>query len=89
MTLNLIRMASQYDLELWVVLTDPAEARHYINTFDWRQPFIPQRIEVDSGRMIDLEGLSDEDAVVVASFLLREYQIPREMAEKNLAMYEH
>lgn len=75
---------SRSDIELWLVLTHPDEARHYIKFFDWRQPFIPDKIEVDSGRMISLHDMCDGDAVVVALFLLRKYQVPREEAEKRI-----
>lgn len=86
MTLNFISMSSSRDsVDLWIVLTDPRCARAYIASFDWQQPQIPDRIEVDSGRMIDLEQISDEDAVVVASHLLRHYEIPREMEERKIA----
>ncbi len=89
MRLNLNGMASSRDqCDLWLVLTDPQCARIYISNFDWQDFHIPDRIEVDSGRMIDLVDISDADAVVVASFLLREYQIPREMADKNLEQWE-
>ena len=77
-------MAIRSDLELWLVLTDPKEARHYIRFFDWQQPYIPDKIEIDSGRMVDLSCMSDSDAVVVALFLLRTYQVPREEAQKNI-----
>ncbi len=76
--------ASREQVDLWLVLTDPVCARVYIANFDWCQPEIPDRIEVDTGRMIDLVNLTDEDAVVVAAFLLRNYQVPREMEEKSI-----
>jgi hypothetical protein len=80
---------AKHDLDLWLVLTEPFEARRFIYKFDWRQPYTPGRIELDTGRIVDLENLSDNDAVVVALFLLRAYQVPRDMAEKSLLPYEH
>jgi hypothetical protein len=77
------------DIDMWLVLTDPNEARHYIEFFDWRQPFPPDFVEIDSGRCIYLKNICDEDAVVLAAFLLRAFQVPREMAEKNIAQWEH
>lgn len=82
-------MASRHDIELWLVLTDPEEARHYVQTFDWQQPFIPDRVELDSGRKIFFDKMSDADAVAAAMALLRDIQIPREMHEKNLIPWEH
>ncbi len=80
-------MAVRNDLELVLVLTNPFEARHYIQHFDWRTPYIPDAIEVDTGRLIHLENISDEDAVVVALFLLRQYQIPREETAVKLEKF--
>lgn len=77
------------DVELWLILTNPFEARHFIEYFDWRQPFPPDFIEIDTGRCIYLHSLSDEDAVALALFLLRTFLVPRELAEKNLAQWEH
>lgn len=76
---------SRDDLELWLVLTNPYEARHYIQFFDWGKYPAPDVVEVESGRAIYMQELTDEDAVVVAQHLLRTVQVPREMEKKAVA----
>lgn len=80
------------DVDLWLILTDPVEARNYISTFDWNCP--PQErpkkcVIQETGREITFATMSDEEAVVAAMEILRQCEIPMVMAEKNLAAWEH
>lgn len=78
-------MASRKDLELWVVLTNPVEARHYVEHFNWNLPrhLCPTEITLDSGRKIDFLTMSDDEAVVAAQALLRDVEIPLIMNQKQ------
>ena len=84
-------MAPRNDIDLWLILTDPKEARDYIKNFDWRLPIEmqPSELMLDSGRVIHFKSMSDSDAVVAALELLRSVEIPEVMREKNIAKWEH
>lgn len=79
------------DIELWLILTDPKCARRYIADFKWNYPpeESPTRIDLDSGRTINFENMTDEDAVIAAQAILRDIEIPLVMNEKNLQFWEH
>lgn len=83
-------MRSRNDIELWLKITDPKKAREYIAQFDWGCPehWRPTQVFLNSGREIVFKNMSDEDAVIAATTLLRDVQIPVEMREKQL-MEEH
>lgn len=78
------------DVDLWLVLTDPIEARRYIAEFDWNLPpdLRPTTIYLDTGRQVDFKTMSDEDAVVAATAILRDLEVPMVMREKQLQMWE-
>lgn len=78
------------DIDLWLILGDPKEARQYIEDFDWRMKERPSQIQMDSGRTIYFESMSDEDAVVAAMAILREVEIPRiEREELCFVLWAH
>jgi len=79
--------ARREDVDLWLVLARPEAARHYIKNFDWGVPLddIPDLYTTDTGRKIDLSRMNDEEAVVVAMDLLRNYQMQDEIADLHLA----
>lgn len=73
------------DIDLWLILGDPKEARRYINDFDWRlAPGMPppKYYVTNEGREFHFESMTDEDAVVVAMAMLREIEIPRVQNEE-------
>lgn len=84
-------MASRADVDLWLILTDPEEARKYIAAFDWSCPpeYRPNHIVLESGREIYFSIMSDEDAVIAATAILRDVEIPIVLREKNLIQWEH
>jgi hypothetical protein len=49
----------------------------------------PSELMLDSGRIIHFKSMSDSDAVVVALELLRTFEVPEVMKEKNFAKWEH
>lgn len=83
-------MATREDLELWLILTNPSEARDYIRTFDWacQSHLRPTEITLNSGRKIDFRHMTDDDAVVAAMELLRTIEIPMVMSQKQFEL-EH
>lgn len=78
------------DVDLWLVLMDPSCARKFIEGFNWNCPpeWRPSKVVLDTGREILFEGMSDEDAVVAATAILRDVQVPQEMREKNMQFWE-
>lgn len=86
-----IDMGSRSDIELWLILTDPIEARNYISSFDWSLPpdMRPDKVVLDSGRVIYFKHMSDQDAVTAAMELLRSVEIPMIMREKAYEQWEH
>ncbi len=82
--------SAREDVDLWLILTDPIEARKYIDEFFWRIPrnMRPGAVEVDSGRQIEFKSMTDEDAVVAAMHILRHCEVPRAMVEKKIAYWE-
>jgi hypothetical protein len=83
-------MANSKELELWVILADPSEARHYIKHFDWSclSHLRPTEITTDSGRKIDFRTMNDDEAVIAAMEILRKVQVPMEMNQKQFEL-EH
>lgn len=78
------------DIDLWLILGDPVEARKYIEDFDWRLPERPGQITMEGGRTIYFESMSDEDAVIAAMAILRDIEIPRiEREELCFVLYTH
>lgn len=84
-------MGSREDKDLWLILTDPVEARRYIKDFDWSLPpdMRPNKVVLESGRVIYFSEMTDEDAVVAAMELLRSVEIPMIMREKSYSFWEH
>jgi hypothetical protein len=78
--------ARREDVDLWLVLTDPKCARKFIEDFDWNCPpeYIPDRVVMDTDRVIFFDKMDDSEAVVAAMELLRSVQIPIEMREKQI-----
>ena len=74
------------DVDLWLVLTDPICARRFIADFDWSCPpeWRPDKVVLDTQRVIYFDNMTDEDAVVAAMALLRDVQIPLEVREKQI-----
>lgn len=83
--------ARREDVDLWLVLTDPICARKFINTYDWNCPpeWRPDKVVLSEDRVIRFEDMSDEDAVVAATAILRDVEVPMVMRTKNLEMWEH
>ncbi len=90
MRLNYSGMAKREDIDLWLLLTDPVQAREYIARFDWSCPpeYRPTEIMLDSGRRIDFKDMSDQDAVVAATQILRDVEVPLVIRERNLQLWE-
>ena len=84
-------MANRDRVELWLLLTDPKEARKYIGDFDWNLPpkLRPDQIMLDSGKVIKFKNMTDDEAVVAASMLLRDVEVPMIMRSKQLEQWEH
>lgn len=84
-------MASRNSIELWLLVTDPDRAREYIARFDWNCPeqLRPDQITLDNGRIINFAKMSDEEAVIAATALLRDFEVPLVMKTKNLQPWEH
>ncbi len=84
-------MASRYDAELWVALTDPDKARDYISGFDWDLPpaMRPNWIFLENDRQVFFSEMTDEDAVKVATIILRDVEVPRVMRQKQFERWEH
>lgn len=78
------------DVDLWLILTDPIEARNYIKAFDWNCPpeYRPDKIILDSGRTVNFNTMTDEEAVVAATAILRDVEVPMVMLEKDLQNWE-
>lgn len=79
------------DVDLWLVLTDPKDAREFIDDYNKALPphLQIQRVELETNRTIYLRTMSDEDAVVAATHILREFEIPHVMNTKALEKWEH
>lgn len=79
------------DVDQWLILEDPVNAREYIRTFDWNCPpqFRPGNITLNSGRTIYFETMTDEEACAAAACLLRDVEVPMVMRQKQLEMWEH
>lgn len=79
------------DVDLWLILADPEEARRYISKYDWNLPpdMRPDKVVLDSGRVIYFKTMTDQDAVVAAMAVLRDCEIPMIMREKNYEQWEH
>lgn len=75
------------DIDLWLVLTDPVCARKFIDEFDWSCPpeWRPDKVVLDNERAIYFEKMTDDEAVVAATALLRDVQVPMEMIERKIA----
>jgi hypothetical protein len=74
------------DIDLELLLNDPAEARKYIELFDWSPLKPPKYVVIGLDEKILLAGpMSDEEAVFVAKTILRDVEIPAIMREKQLA----
>lgn len=83
--------SSREDVDLWLVLTNPKDARTFIDDYNRAlPPYLRfERIELETQRVIWLKTMSDEDAVVAAAHILREYEIPHVMNTKALEKWEH
>ena len=73
-------------IDMWLLLTNPFEARRFIHEFDWNLPLEdrPDRVIIDTDRVILFDKMDDNDAVVAAMEILRSVQIPLEMQEKQI-----
>ncbi len=78
------------DVDLWLVLTNPACARKFIADYQWACPpeWLPDKVVLDNERVIYFKTMSDEDAVVAAMEILRSVEIPLVMRTKQLEMWE-
>ena len=78
--------ARREDIDIWLRLGNPFEARRFIHEFNWNCPpeWRPDKVVTDSGRVIFFEDMTDAEAVVAAMEILRSVQIPYEMSEKKI-----
>jgi hypothetical protein len=79
--------ARREDVDLWLVLGNPGSARKYVEGFDWKAHFeeVPRALTTAQGRRIQIDSMTDEEAVVLAMELLRDYEMRIVMAEFNKA----
>ncbi len=84
-------MRTKEQIEIWLLLADPVEARRYIEEFDWCMPpeLCPDKVCLDSGRIIYFTNMNDEDCVIAAMEILRSIEVPRIMREKSYELHEH
>jgi hypothetical protein len=80
----------RHEVELWLIVTDPARAREFIRNYDWGLPpnMAPDRVYTESGRVILFKEMSDEDAVVAATAILRDVEVPQVLRTRQLEMWE-
>lgn len=80
---------SREDVDLWLILTDPLEARRYIEKFDWNCPpeWRPNKVILDSGREVLFEKMTDTDAVAAAMAILRDVEVPMVLREFRLQFW--
>lgn len=83
--------SSRNHIELWLRLTDPAKAREYIAAYDWNLPphIRPNKLYMDSGRTIYFDKMTDEEAVLAATTILRDVEVPMIMRDKQFELWEH
>lgn len=83
---NVSMPSRREDVDLWLVLTDPVCARKFIADFDWSYPpeWRPDKVVLDTQRVIYFDNMTDEEAVIAATALLRDIQCPLEMRERQI-----
>lgn len=76
------------DVDLEIVLKDPACARKWVKTYNWNEPDPPNHIVIDRGleweRTVYFESMTDDEAVEVAWLILHDFEIVRSIQELNL-----
>ena len=72
------------EVDLAKLINRPEKAREFINGIDWRPDEKPSVIDVGDGDFVNLNKLSDYDAVRVAQHLLKYHEIPKIISEMHL-----
>jgi len=77
------------DVDLDLVLLDPAQARHYIAHFNWDLPGPPKYVVYGLEDKIYLENMTDEEAVLAALVILNDIDRQREWHTALLERWAH
>lgn len=80
------------DVDLFLLLTDPLEARKWIANYDFSLPpyLRPDHFYVEeTGRIVFFETMEDDEAVIAAQAILRQREVPMAMMEKREHEWAH
>ncbi len=72
------------EVDLAKLINRPDKAREFIDGIDWRPDERPETVNLGGDDIIQLNDMTDNDAVRVAQFLLKNLEIPKLIQNMHL-----
>jgi hypothetical protein len=77
------------EVDLAKLINRPDKAREFIDGIDWRPDERPETVNLGGDDIIQLNDMTDNDAVRVAQFLLKNLEIPKLIQNMHLYLPLH